>query len=426
VLLLIYFLAFSALLCSLSGLLLASMSLSPQHIYRKDFLQEYLLAKAALENINPYLPLSELADHFFGGLPNPVWAHPSPHAPPLAILILPLALLSYPQSAIVWLFFEVFCAALSIYIIFNHLGIRKLRVIKIPLIFVVLFSYSPFVEGFVYGQLHSPILLLLMTAWLALRRNYSEIGGILIGTALTIKFMGWPILVFLGITKKWSAVFSAVSAILLIYAVTGVVIGFDSILYYYREVGSTVESLFRAAPGNLSVWSLGWRLFEGIYCPVLAGISAPPLIAAPNLAPIASMVLLGVFVACGIVLAGRAHQIDIAFGVLACVSVLANPIAWSFYLVMLLIPVSIAAKQLSIRKWPTKKSAVLVVIVLILFVPHYTLMKFISMFTISPPELSQATVSFWVGLLTLLPMVLTVGLMFLVYSISKSSNSDGL
>ncbi len=56
-------------------------SLVAPHVYRKDFLQEYLLARAIAEGVDPYLPIPMLADRFLGQLPVPLFPHPTPHPP---------------------------------------------------------------------------------------------------------------------------------------------------------------------------------------------------------------------------------------------------------------------------------------------------------------------------------------------------------
>src|SRR4030067_73856 len=45
----------------------------------RDILQEYLMAKALLSGVNPYLPLQELAQLFIGKFP--YLPHPAPYPP---------------------------------------------------------------------------------------------------------------------------------------------------------------------------------------------------------------------------------------------------------------------------------------------------------------------------------------------------------
>jgi hypothetical protein len=73
----------------------SAQTLLPPDVYSKDFLQEYLMARALLLGVNPYLPLSELAARFLGPLPVIVFPHPLAAPPPAAMLSIPLGLLGY-------------------------------------------------------------------------------------------------------------------------------------------------------------------------------------------------------------------------------------------------------------------------------------------------------------------------------------------
>jgi len=108
-----YFLIALALATGVIALWKTAQSLMFPHVYHKDFLQEYLLGRAALSSIDPYLPVSDLAEQFFGTLPEPVFQHPTPHPPPMVLLGLPLALLSYESAAVVWAAISIVCIVIS-------------------------------------------------------------------------------------------------------------------------------------------------------------------------------------------------------------------------------------------------------------------------------------------------------------------------
>jgi len=85
-----YFLIFIAAVVGIANMRMWWQSLSVPYIFQKDFIQEFLISKAVLGGVDPYLPLQKLADWILGPLPNPVFQHPSPHPPPVALLCLPL------------------------------------------------------------------------------------------------------------------------------------------------------------------------------------------------------------------------------------------------------------------------------------------------------------------------------------------------
>ena len=90
-----YALVLVAAVIGLISLQLIFRSLLRPYVYQKDFIQEYLLSRAVLDGVDPYLSLPELALRFLGPLPNSVLQHPTPHPPPVAILSLLLGLISY-------------------------------------------------------------------------------------------------------------------------------------------------------------------------------------------------------------------------------------------------------------------------------------------------------------------------------------------
>jgi hypothetical protein len=80
---------------------------SPTTYQERDVLQEYLMAKALVSGVNPYLPLEELAQMFIGKFS--FLPHPAPYPPFIAILSTPLLLFSVNNVIIVWFIIEVVC-----------------------------------------------------------------------------------------------------------------------------------------------------------------------------------------------------------------------------------------------------------------------------------------------------------------------------
>ena len=82
-------------------------SFSPDELYRKDFIQEYVLAKATLAGEAPYLPMPDMVARWFDPATKVNWSHPTPHTPVTAVLSIPVAWLDYPLAAFLWLVFEL-------------------------------------------------------------------------------------------------------------------------------------------------------------------------------------------------------------------------------------------------------------------------------------------------------------------------------
>ena len=92
--------------CVLLGLALVQLarlagSLAPPDLYRKDFRQEYCLARALLDGSPLYESVAEQARRYIGSDPTPLPV-PTPHPPSAAILFVPLALLPYPAATAAW------------------------------------------------------------------------------------------------------------------------------------------------------------------------------------------------------------------------------------------------------------------------------------------------------------------------------------
>src|SRR5574341_155745 len=261
-----YFLILAAVV-GIHNFHLSLQSLLAPHVFKKDFVQEYLMVKAVLSGLNPYLPLPNLASRFIGPLPGLVFMHPTPHPPPVTLLCLPMGWLSYNQAAIVWFLFELSCISLSVILLLRWSGVRSgvaLASVSAMLILV----WGPFTEELLLGQLNALLLVLLIGAWLSLRSEKDFRGGLLVGGAIAIKLIAWPILVFLAVRRKWRAACAATMLPVTANLAASLLMGFDRVVRYYLDIGMAVSRLYHANEFNFSLWTIGWRVFEGTGSPI--------------------------------------------------------------------------------------------------------------------------------------------------------------
>src|SRR4030065_2009887 len=61
---------------------------SPESYMQRDTLAYYVMAKAIVTGLNPYLPLNELAQRFIGSASS--MSHPPPTTPTTALLFIPV------------------------------------------------------------------------------------------------------------------------------------------------------------------------------------------------------------------------------------------------------------------------------------------------------------------------------------------------
>ena len=177
--------------------------------YFKDILVEYLMAKAILSGINPYLPLNELAAQIIG--PIHFYPHPSPHPPFVALFSLPLLPFGAEQFDVAWFVFEVLCVAVVAGLVAAWAG-RRWTLAAVVTCF--LFAWYPVEFDLLYGQMSILLAALLLAAFLALRANHRGLGGFLLGLSMALKLVTWPLLIYLVLKRQWRAAISAAATVL--------------------------------------------------------------------------------------------------------------------------------------------------------------------------------------------------------------------
>jgi hypothetical protein len=414
-----YLLIFVAVVMGFIGLQFSTISVMRPLVYQKDFIQEWLLAKAVLGDIDPYLPLPELALRFLGPLPNSVLQHPTPHPPTVAVLSLPLGALSYEQAAGAWLVFEIVCIVAAIYLLLLWSD-RRPGLVLCAFLALLALAWSPFWEELITGQLMALLLFLLIGAWLALREGRSILGGILLGLTIAVKLIAWPIIIFLVLKKNWRAVVAAGVTAVIGNLAAAALMGFDTVLHYYGEVSSAVSPLYQAYEHNFSLWTIGWRVFDGTGSLVVMGFSSPPLVNAPILARLFSYAIPLALLIVGLVLAVRAYSFDTSYCILICVSILVSPVAWWHYLVLLLVPIAIIGRRLYNLDWPKRETNIALVLGLLLVISRGQLSNIIRILAGHGPNAEKTVVvPFIVGLLSFVPAAAILGVIWLVWHLDQ-------
>ena len=391
--------------------------LQPPITAQKDFIQEYLLAQAVITGLRPYDPLPTLAQTRLGTVPYSVFPHPTPHPPPVILLALPFGLFTYPQAATLWLLLELTCLyAVCRLLVTRYLGINN-RLVPV-LLSLGLCSSFPFRVELEVGQLMVPMLLPLTGAWLALRRNRDAVGGALLALPLAMKFIGWPLILFLIWRKRWRAVFWTGVTFILANLASTAIIGTNQSVYYYRDVAPLVSRLYRSEFLNFSTWAIGYRLFAGS-SNLLDSPNAPPLFDWPMFAPYLSVVVTAAVLFLALWLAHTSPNFETSAAVLICASVVVNPIAWHHYLVLLLIPCAVTFRRLARSSFPRRLTLAAVLIGLTLMLPQ--LDRLVSFMAVGDPP----TVPGPVGLLAFVPLGSALALMVLVWHASRSLSQTG-
>ncbi|MFZ5563088.1 MAG: glycosyltransferase family 87 protein [Thermodesulfobacteriota bacterium] len=399
---------------------LMALYLSPPRVFLKDFMQEWLMARAVMNGTNPYLPLAQLAGTFFAPPPDLIGLGlPSPHPPPVVLLAWPFGLLDYPAAALAWFMLELACIGASVYLLLKWWQGGRPSWGRTLGITLLVLGLAPFWEGLLYGQLSALLLLLLICVW---RSQTQVVAGCFLGAALSLKLMGAPIFLFFLIQKKWRAASVALSVFVLAHIAAALVMGFGPVGHYYGSVAGAMASVYRLVEWNFSVWTLGWRLFAGVRGPFEQSTAILPLFQQPGAALYASVSLLLAVLGTGLFLALKAKDRESAYAVLFCVTPVAGPIAWIHYLVLLLLPFAVTLRRLGRAGFPLPQTALWALLAGALLIPDYTLINALVYFNINGAGTGPVTVSFAAGLLTLVPLAVTLCLMGLVaWSSSKGA-----
>jgi hypothetical protein len=401
--------------------------LAPPTSYLKDFLAPYVMARAALTGTNPYLPLDELAKRFAGQLGWVVFPHPSPHPPPVAIIFMPLALFDYATAAEVWLGLGLTFVGIAIYLIAREMGTR-LPVWGVVAIVIGSLTGAPIYEDLIWGNLNSILLLLLVGAWINLRSKRSLVGGTLLGCALLLKPFPWPLALLLLLLRDWRAVLGSAVTVVVGYIASMLILGPALLMDYVVQILPDEDLIYRASSMNVSLWSVGWRVFDGTGL-VLSGqvlqaqIVAPPAFHSPGMAPIvaAGVPILILLISCR--LAMRMQSFDAAYALMICTSILVSPIAWDHYLVLTVIPIALVAGYLAKKDFPSRETnlALLGGILLFISMPMWDMLTFLVIGEARSTNLN-GSVPFGAALLTFGPTVAVLSLGLLVAALRPSGH----
>lgn len=392
-------------------------SLVAPYFSLKDIAQEYLMAKALIAGVNPYLPIPELFEKFIGPLSVPLLPHPTPHPPPAALLGLPLALLAYEQAVVAWLAFEVVLIFAATYLLLVWCNGK-------PTFLAVLIGGGAFLawraclDELIVAQLMLLLLVLLLGVGIMLRSRRPVLAGLFLGVAIALKLMAWPIGLFLLLKREWKALWVAGAVVVLANGLVAILGGFDLLRFYYLEVSRIVSSLYRYQAYNFSMGAVGWRLFEGTSSPFIVTIAAPPLVYAPSAARLLSYGLPLAVLLLSLWLTTRLHDFELSFAMMVCTSVLISPVVWSHYFVLLLIPALLAWQRLARAQFPKKWTNWALVLGILFCIPNPEWQKLI--LWISGQEAipgQPSSVSFPAAMITFIPMLAVLGLLYLLWNL---------
>ncbi len=404
---LLIFAAFTALL----SVKRVVTSVTTLWIYKKDILSGYLLAKAMVAGVNPYLPLNELANLWLPAHNITDLNHPTPHPFALGWLCLPLAWLSYEAAARVWLLFELCCLGVAVALFFRALEL-KFQWQCWALACLLALGWAPVLDDLWLGQFSLCLLALCMGAWVVLRENKDWQGGLLLGVLMTLKLVGWPIVLFLLLRRRWHSVLAAGACFAGLHLLAITVHGWALVRDYYLKVGPQLSAHYRPHDANFSAWTLGTRLFteSGL------NFALTPLWHAPLLAKLINVLVPVLLLALALWLAWRletqARSFDAAFALLLGAGCVLNPIAWTHYLMLAAPALALIIRRLHEWHWPRRLTYQTLLLVGPLAFAQLTFVAFAMQFASGVNAAGKPIVGALPGLLTLIPLAALLGLLW--------------
>jgi hypothetical protein len=311
-------------------------SLDPSQARLKDVGQDILLAHAVADGANPYVPVRDLAAQYLPPAGYLNWSHPSPHPPSVGVFFLPFVLLNYADAVRVWFGVQLISLVAGVGLVIQGAGL-PLRQRWTPIVAFALLSWLSVTVDLGIGQMTTVLLALIAATQLALSRGHTSLAGGLLGISLLLKPLMWPWILVLAWQRQWRAVAVTVVVVLAGFSAPGLRVGFGAILSYVTQVLPAVSALYATEPTNISLWTVGPRLFQS---------------SMPELSRLVGVGVPAVVVLCALVWLRRRPSLETALGVTTCVSVVVNPISWQYYVVLVLLPAAHVVRWLHAHRYP--------------------------------------------------------------------------
>lgn len=338
-----------------------------------DFAQEWTSVRNYLAGYPVYLDFGRSLEIHLGGPASPLFSY-NAHPPAAVLLALPFGMLEYPTAYLAWTIFSLICFVISSWAIVRFGGRGRFGMDALALLALVV-SGNAFAHQMVQGQLNLVVLLLITGAWVADRKHAAASSGALIGLAAGFKLFPAFLILYPLARRNWRAVWGAALAFLAVNGVAWSLFRTQAYLDYFLRVAPDVTK-FRDALPNASLLGFWSKLFDGSFGEVL------PLWHAPLLAKTLA-VLSGLLLAAATFwmmdrisrrsVAAESRDTDrgLSFALCCAGMLLASPITWDHYFLLLIPGVWLAWRATSGRAGV--RTLIVVLAVALLWLNPYSL-----------------------------------------------------
>jgi len=286
-----------------------------------DLYQDYFAAKHLLNHESIYSDIT----------------HQNYHPPLAAFLFAPLALLPYWYACLTWSIITIFLYFTSGWLVLKELDFR------LPYYYLlVIIGYSlcwyPFQANIALGQWSILIGTCLVIGWICLRHQKNFFAGVILGLSCLIKLFPGLIIIYLILTKRWKALVTMISVVLIGFLVMGIILGPSEIIYYFTMIVPRDVNAFIAFPGNYSI--LG--IFEIFFWD---GAWVKPIFISPIPINLIALVLdigvLIILIRLMLHLPINTDNDDIKYALTIITMFFISPLSWQHMLTILILPISI-------------------------------------------------------------------------------------
>jgi hypothetical protein len=187
---------------------------------------------------------------------------------------------------------------------------------------------------------------------------------------------------------------------------------------YYLKVGPQVSALYRVRDHNLSVWTIGQRLFgqSGHY------LASTPLWESPFLVKALTLLVPALVLALALRAAMRVRCFGTAFALSMGIGVFLNPVAWQHGLLLATPALTLLLRRLHALHWPRQMTCGVISLITALSLPQDLYLDLAKLFAVGVNAADQAIVPALPALLTLVPMG---ALCFLLWLLVRLESKEG-
>ena len=304
-----------------------------------DNYQDYLFAHAVKAGLDPYRSLSVLHDAMsdmnlgsdmnFGK--TLLWykhGHATPHPPTVFPFIFWMSWVSPQVAYVLWALIEFGCFTAIIFLSTKIFNLR-LSLTRYVLVFLLVLSADPIQIDIASGQFGLIACLFLTLYFYYQQKREYFYGGIMLGAAISIKFIGILFLPFLFFQREWKTLRSALYTVITLFVLSCLWVSISSIQSYFFEVLPHVSRIYGEHQYNISIWRVPNLLFPEAVSSEFPGVK------------VGIMGLLAIAVFLAVYRAARESR----YVTLLALSCIISPISWVHYFSLLVPLLVVMAKE---------------------------------------------------------------------------------